>query len=92
MQGQSRLLGDMAVLIKAVGACEADGQMERFCIKHSMRYKALQEIRKLRSQLTRNGEFGFIVFKFCVWLSIDAVKLRLHSSFILFSKNKFVHF
>ncbi|CAH1802480.1 unnamed protein product [Owenia fusiformis] len=51
-QGQSALLGDLMVLLKAVGACEYAGCSTDFCFQHGIRHKAMIEIRKLRSQLT----------------------------------------
>ncbi|CAH1971493.1 unnamed protein product [Acanthoscelides obtectus] len=54
-QGQSLMLGDNMVLLKAVGAAEfaaARGKLERFCEENGLRHKAVVEIRKLRMQLT----------------------------------------
>lgn len=56
-QGHSLLLGDLMVLLKAVGACEYQGASPEFCEKHGIRYKAMKEIRKLRAQLTNAGKF-----------------------------------
>nr|CAH7735011.1 unnamed protein product [Callosobruchus chinensis] len=53
--GQSLLLGDNMVLLKAVGAAEyaaTRGGLERFCEENGLRHKAVVEIRKLRLQLT----------------------------------------
>ncbi|XP_062585377.1 probable ATP-dependent RNA helicase DHX37, partial [Saccostrea cucullata] len=50
----SFLLGDLMVLLKAVGACEYQGATLEFCEKHGIRYKAMKEIRKLRAQLTNS--------------------------------------
>ncbi|XP_050408346.1 probable ATP-dependent RNA helicase DHX37 [Patella vulgata] len=50
--GQSLLLGDLMVLLKAVGACEYQGFTPEFCTKFGIRYKSMKEIRKLRAQLT----------------------------------------
>ena len=55
-QGQSALLGDLAVLIKAVGACEAEGSIPAFCARNNLRPKAMLEIRRLRAQLTKEGK------------------------------------
>lgn len=55
-QGHSLLLGDLMVLLKAVGACEYQGASPEFCEKHGIRYKAMKEIRKLRAQLTNAGK------------------------------------
>ncbi|KAA0714412.1 putative ATP-dependent RNA helicase DHX37 [Triplophysa tibetana] len=51
-QGQSLLLGDLMVLLGAVGACEFAGCSQQFCEGNGLRYKAILEIRRLRGQLT----------------------------------------
>lgn len=54
-KGNSILLGDIAVLLRAVGACEyagSEGNLEEFCKNNGLRPKAITEIRKLRVQLT----------------------------------------
>ncbi|XP_076859580.1 putative ATP-dependent RNA helicase DHX37 [Brachyhypopomus gauderio] len=51
-QGQSLLLGDLMVMLGAVGACEFSGCTPEFCEKNGLRYKAMLEIRRLRGQLT----------------------------------------
>ncbi|XP_076653384.1 putative ATP-dependent RNA helicase kurz [Halictus rubicundus] len=53
--GNSLLLGDAMVLIRAVGAAEyagTKGKLLPFCEEHGLRHKAVVEIRKLRQQLT----------------------------------------
>ncbi|XP_041347782.1 probable ATP-dependent RNA helicase DHX37 [Gigantopelta aegis] len=50
--GNSLLLGDLMVLLKAVGSCEYEGFSTEFCDKFGLRSKAMKEIRKLRVQLT----------------------------------------
>ncbi|KAK4878089.1 hypothetical protein RN001_010595 [Aquatica leii] len=53
--GNSLLLGDPMVLLRAVGAAEyanTDGKLETFCLENGLRHKAIIEIRKLRVQLT----------------------------------------
>ncbi|KAK3084248.1 hypothetical protein FSP39_010668 [Pinctada imbricata] len=50
----SLLLGDLMVLLKAVGAAEYQGCTPQFCDKHGIRYKAMKEVRKLRAQLTNS--------------------------------------
>lgn len=53
--GNSLLLGDPMVLLKAVGASEyagSQGKLEEFCEQNGLRSKAISEIRKLRVQLT----------------------------------------
>uniref|UniRef100_A0A7N5KR10 DEAH-box helicase 37 n=1 Tax=Ailuropoda melanoleuca TaxID=9646 RepID=A0A7N5KR10_AILME len=51
-QGASRKLGDIMVLLGAVGACEYSGCSPQFCEANGLRYKAMMEIRRLRGQLT----------------------------------------
>ncbi|XP_015600106.1 probable ATP-dependent RNA helicase kurz [Cephus cinctus] len=53
--GNSLLLGDLMVLIRAVGAAEfagSRGKLLNFCEEHGLRHKAITEVRKLRQQLT----------------------------------------
>lgn len=50
--GNSLLLGDPMVLLRAVGAAEYSGDIEAFCSTNGIRSKALREVRKLRVQLT----------------------------------------
>uniref|UniRef100_A0A182LRS3 RNA helicase n=1 Tax=Anopheles culicifacies TaxID=139723 RepID=A0A182LRS3_9DIPT len=53
--GESLLLGDPMILLKAVGAAEhanSKGILEEFCEENGIRLKAIREIRKLRIQLT----------------------------------------
>ncbi|XP_038059297.1 probable ATP-dependent RNA helicase DHX37 [Patiria miniata] len=50
--GDSLLLGDLMVLLGAVGATEFAGCTPSFCAAHGLRYKAMAEIRRLRRQLT----------------------------------------
>lgn len=53
--GNSLLLGDPMVLLRAVGAAEyanSEGNLEKFCLENGLRQKAIIEIRKLRIQLT----------------------------------------
>nr|XP_026258795.1 probable ATP-dependent RNA helicase DHX37 [Urocitellus parryii] len=51
-QGASLKLGDLMVLLGAVGACEYAGCSPQFCEANGLRYKAMLEIRRLRGQLT----------------------------------------
>ncbi|XP_068166468.1 probable ATP-dependent RNA helicase DHX37 [Antennarius striatus] len=51
-QGASLLLGDLMVMLGAVGACEYAGCTSTFCEENGLRYKAMVEIRRLRGQLT----------------------------------------
>ncbi|ERE76014.1 putative ATP-dependent RNA helicase DHX37-like protein [Cricetulus griseus] len=51
-QGASLKLGDLMVLLGAVGACEYSGCSPQFCHANGLRYKAMLEIRRLRGQLT----------------------------------------
>ncbi|XP_050302420.1 probable ATP-dependent RNA helicase kurz [Anthonomus grandis grandis] len=53
--GNSLLLGDNSVLLKAVGAAEyanSQGKLQEFCDQNGLRHKAVIEIRKLRLQLS----------------------------------------
>lgn len=53
--GQSLLLGDPLILLRAVGAAEyagSTGKLAEFCQSNGLRPKAIAEIRKLRVQLT----------------------------------------
>ncbi|XP_036382835.1 probable ATP-dependent RNA helicase DHX37 [Megalops cyprinoides] len=51
-QGASLQLGDLMVMLGAVGACEYAGCTPKFCEENGLRYKAMLEIRRLRGQLT----------------------------------------
>ncbi|XP_037016970.2 probable ATP-dependent RNA helicase DHX37 isoform X1 [Artibeus jamaicensis] len=51
-RGASLKLGDLMVLLGAVGACEYAGCSPQFCEANGLRYKAMAEIRRLRGQLT----------------------------------------
>uniref|UniRef100_A0A3Q4BCM2 RNA helicase n=1 Tax=Mola mola TaxID=94237 RepID=A0A3Q4BCM2_MOLML len=51
-QGTSLLLGDLMVMLGAVGACEFASCSPKFCEDIGLRYKAMLEIRRLRRQLT----------------------------------------
>ncbi|CAG0917370.1 unnamed protein product [Notodromas monacha] len=55
--GNSRLLGDAFLLLKAVGASDSvqPALLDAFCSKYGIRLKALTEVRKLRSQLTNEA-------------------------------------
>ena len=64
LQGHSLLLGDLMVLLKAVGACEFAGCPPGFCEQNGIRYKAMREVRKLRAQLTNIGRITFLVHYF----------------------------
>lgn len=53
--GNSLLLGDPCILLRAIGAAEyanSTGKLNEFCRDHGLRTKAVMEIRKLRIQLT----------------------------------------
>ncbi|NWW90646.1 DHX37 helicase, partial [Rhynochetos jubatus] len=54
-QGQMQKLGDLMVMLGAVGACEYAGCTRKFCEENGLRYKAMLEIRRLRGQLTTAG-------------------------------------
>nr|XP_020041304.1 probable ATP-dependent RNA helicase DHX37 [Castor canadensis] len=51
-QGASLQLGDLMVLLGAVGACEFASCSPEFCQANGLRFKAMLEIRRLRGQLT----------------------------------------
>uniref|UniRef100_A0A672UVG8 Activating signal cointegrator 1 complex subunit 3 n=1 Tax=Strigops habroptila TaxID=2489341 RepID=A0A672UVG8_STRHB len=51
-QGSMQKLGDLMVMLGAVGACEYAGCTRKFCEENGLRYKAMLEIRRLRGQLT----------------------------------------
>ncbi|KAG8597482.1 hypothetical protein GDO81_002299 [Engystomops pustulosus] len=51
-QGPGQKLGDLMVMLGAVGACEYSGLTPSFCERNGLRYKAMLEIRRLRGQLT----------------------------------------
>ncbi|XP_005106554.1 probable ATP-dependent RNA helicase DHX37 [Aplysia californica] len=57
--GNALLLGDMMVLLTAVGACEAEGCSPAFCHQLGIRVKAMKEIRKLRLHLTNAANIVF---------------------------------
>ncbi|CRK87788.1 CLUMA_CG001540, isoform A [Clunio marinus] len=55
--GNSLMLGDPMILLKAVGAAEfshSQGKLQEFCDENGLRLKAIKEIRKLRIQLTND--------------------------------------
>ncbi|XP_068557378.1 probable ATP-dependent RNA helicase DHX37 [Anas acuta] len=51
-QGALQKLGDLMVMLGAVGACEYAGCTPKFCEENGLRYKAMLEVRRLRGQLT----------------------------------------
>ncbi|KAM8960068.1 putative ATP-dependent RNA helicase DHX37 [Pelodytes ibericus] len=51
-QGPAQKLGDLMVMLGAVGACEYSGLTPQFCEHNGLRYKAMMEVRRLRGQLT----------------------------------------
>ncbi|XP_060641566.2 probable ATP-dependent RNA helicase DHX37 [Anolis sagrei] len=51
-QGPSQKLGDLMMMLGAVGSCEYAGCTPQFCETNGLRYKAMVEIRRLRGQLT----------------------------------------
>lgn len=50
--GNSHLLGDLMVLLKAIGASEFAGNTINFCAKFGILHKSMVEVHKLRKQLT----------------------------------------
>ncbi|XP_033747918.1 probable ATP-dependent RNA helicase DHX37 isoform X2 [Pecten maximus] len=69
--GHSLLLGDLMVLLKAVGSCEYQGCTPEFCQKHGIRFKAMKEIRKLRVQLTNSVNTVIPEANLCVDPKLD---------------------
>ena len=67
-QGEAELLGDLMVLLRAVGACEYSGNSEKFCLENGLRYKVLSEVRKLRLQLSNAGTNQLMRFDRCLLL------------------------
>ncbi|KAJ4445445.1 hypothetical protein ANN_07250 [Periplaneta americana] len=67
--GNSLLLGDPMVLLRAVGASEfagRRGQLLQFCMDNGLRHKAITEIRKLRVQLTNEVNLNLPDLNLCV--------------------------
>lgn len=67
--GNSLLLGDPVVLLRAVGAAEYAGSMGKlaeFCKDNGLRPKAIGEIRKLRVQLTNEINLSMPEVNLCV--------------------------
>ena len=52
----------MMVILRAVGAYEFASDPEQFCESNGLRYNAMVEIRKLRSQLCQAGFFCYYIF------------------------------
>ncbi len=67
-QGQSQFLGDLMVLLKAVGACEFSGCSATFCDQSGIRFKAIKEVRKLRAQLTNTGVLWAVRLRPFCWI------------------------
>ncbi|KAL8569007.1 hypothetical protein ACOMHN_048255 [Nucella lapillus] len=65
-QGQSQSLGDVAMLVKGVGACESQGVTPDLCAKYGIRYKAMMEVRKLRHQLTKEVNLRVPGLNLCI--------------------------
>lgn len=59
-------LGDIMVLLKAVGGTEHVGLSKKVCDDNGLRYNALLEIRKLRSQLTKEVNLLSSKQNFCM--------------------------
>ena len=80
-QGNSLLLGDMMVLLTAVGACEAEGCSPEFLEQLGVRAKAMKEIRKLRLHLTNAGDY-IELLKDIIYSTLMCIKVILlhHSS------------
>lgn len=52
IQGEYYLLGDLMVMLRAMCAYECSIDKEMFCQQHGLRVKGINEVRKLRQQLT----------------------------------------
>ncbi|KAK2708285.1 probable ATP-dependent RNA helicase DHX37 [Artemia franciscana] len=52
-KGNSLLLGDAMVLLRAIGAADNSPNIVAFCNEHGLRMKAIKEVQSLRSQLIR---------------------------------------
>lgn len=64
--GHSLLLGDPMLLLKGVGACEFDGNVDQFCDKFCIRTKGMKEVRKLRLQLTNTINLAVPGINLCI--------------------------
>lgn len=67
--GNSKLLGDPMVLLRAVGGSEyagSQGKFDEFCHENGLRPKAITEIRKLRIQLTNEINLNIPNANLCV--------------------------
>lgn len=67
--GNSLLLGDPVVLLRAVGASEyanSTGKLNEFCRDNGLRHKAISDIRKLRIQLTNEINLNVPDVDLCV--------------------------
>ncbi|XP_034490837.1 probable ATP-dependent RNA helicase kurz [Drosophila innubila] len=67
--GNYKLLGDPMVLMRAVGAAEyagSQGKLASFCASNGLRPKAINEVRKLRVQLTNEINLNVSDVELCV--------------------------
>lgn len=67
--GNYKLLGDPMVLMRAVGAAEyagSQGKLASFCESNGLRPKAINEVRKLRVQLTNEINLNVSDVELCV--------------------------
>ncbi|KAM8720899.1 hypothetical protein ACLKA7_006874 [Drosophila subpalustris] len=67
--GNYKLLGDPMVLMRAVGAAEyagSQGKLASFCEANGLRPKAINEVRKLRVQLTNEINLNVSDVELCV--------------------------
>ncbi|XP_023219906.1 probable ATP-dependent RNA helicase DHX37 [Centruroides sculpturatus] len=64
-------LGDIMVLLKAVGGTENVGLSRKVCDDNGLRYKALLEIRKLRCQLTKEVNLLSSKYNYCMDPKLD---------------------
>nr|CAB3237894.1 probable ATP-dependent RNA helicase DHX37 [Phallusia mammillata] len=63
---ERKALGDLMVLLGAVGAAEYSGASPSYCASHCIRPKALLEIRKLRAQLTNTINYVITDCDVCI--------------------------
>lgn len=55
LQGEFHELGDLSVLLRAVGGWDCARNKEEFCYQNGLRPRAMAEVAKLRQQLTNTG-------------------------------------
>ena len=58
-KGEYQLLGDLGLLLRAVGAWDYAGGKREFCQCNGLRPRAMSEVAKLRQQLTNTGALTY---------------------------------